>query len=114
MPRLQTFNLKLKTGAAGPGGIPAYAINGFTLDFDEFSGGTHAGETFEATGHPQSFPHSLSLRGPEEGVWEIESLELTYDMDSAKAYTLHFGAVTLDARSDLNLWYERPAPVFEV
>jgi len=68
----------------------------------------------EATGHPQSFPHSLTLKGAEEGTWEIESLEMTYDIDSAKPYTLHFGAVTLDERSDLNLWHERPAPVFDV
>lgn len=114
MPRLQSFHLKLKTGAQGPGVLPTYTINGFKLEFDEYNGGTHAGEMLEASGHPQSFPHNLILQGPEENAWDIESLEITYDIDNAEPYTLHFGAVTLDDESDLNLWHERPAPVFDV
>jgi len=114
MPRLDTFQLKLTTGNAGPGGVPKYTINGFPLDFDEQSGGTGPGETLEAVAHPQSFPHTLVLSGPEQGDWEILGGEIVYRCDGEEAYTVKLGAVTLDDRADLNLWYARPAKVFDV
>jgi hypothetical protein len=114
MPRLETFYLKLKTGERGLPGPPQYVINGFPLDFDEVSGSTEPGGVLEATAHPQSFPHSLVLRGPKQGVWDIEGLEITYHVAGREPYSVKLGGVELDEESDLNLWYEPPARVFDV
>ncbi len=114
MPRLESFQIKVKTGERASDRAPRYTINGFTLDFDEMSGGYGPGETFEATGTPDSFPHTLTLCGPDEGEWDIEEMILTYYPFGEEPYTLRFGKVTLDSETDLNIWHRRPQPVFDV
>jgi len=114
MPRLETFHVKIETGNQGPPTFPRYAINGFNIDFDELAGGCGPGEVLEATAHPQSFPHTLILQGPEEGSWDIQGLTVTYECDGSPPYTVKLGAVALDDGSDLNLWYERPQKVIDV
>ena len=114
MPRLQSFDVKIKTGKQGLPEIPAYAINGFVLDFENVKGGVAPGETFEATGRPDSFPHTLHLTGPDEGAWDIDALEITYFPYGEEPYTLSFAPVSLDSASDLNIWHARPEPVFDV
>ena len=114
MPRLDTFEIKIRTGDSGLNAAPKYGINGFPLEFDESSGGTGAGETFVAKGEPQSFPHSLTLIGPEQGEWRIEGAEITYQCANETPYTVRLGGVTLDHRSDLNLWHPRPPQVIDV
>jgi hypothetical protein len=94
--------------------MPRYSINGFKLDFDELNGGTGPGETLEALGRPESFPHSLHLTGPQNGTWEIEGIEATYECMGLEPYTVRLGAITLDDESDLNIWHERPAKVIDV
>jgi hypothetical protein len=114
MPKLNTFDVVVKTGATGRTTAPKWVINGFPVDFDESKGGTGPGETFEATGNPGSFPHTLLLQGPNEGNWDIESVKVTYFPNGEEPYTVRLGAVTLDHESDLNIWHERPQPVFDV
>ncbi len=114
MPKLNTFDVVVKTGKSGRTTTPKWIINGFTVEFDQTSGGTGPGETFEATGNPGSFPHTLLLSGPEEGTWEIEEATVTYYPNGAQPYTVKLGAVSVDAESDLNIWYEQPQPVFDV
>ncbi len=114
MPRLQTFELKIQTGEAGRSDVPKYAINGFELDFDEVKGGVGAGETLEAVGMPDSFPHALVLRGPREGTWRIESMSATYYPLGEEPYTVRFAPIELDSESDLDIWQPRPEPVFDV
>jgi len=114
MPRLETFDMKIKTGKRGPDKAPWYEINGFKLDFDEMTGGNGPAETLELTGEPQSFPHSLVLVGPSEGEWDIEGIEITYHVMGAPPYTLRLGGVTLDAETNLNIWYDRPPKVIDV
>lgn len=114
MPRLETFTLKIKTGQSGRDDVPKYSINGFPLEFDEIQGSAEAGELLELTGHPESFPHTLTLAGPEEGTWEIERIEAEYHCTDESPYKITLGAVTLDDHSDLNVWQERPAEVFDV
>lgn len=114
MPRLDTFQITLITGNEGPGGVPKYTINGFPLEFDECTGGTAPGETLEAVAHPQSFPHTLLLSGPEAGNWEIAGGEIEYRCDGEAPYTVKLGAVKLDDHADLNLWYAKPPKVLDV
>lgn len=114
MPRLETLELQIKTGAQGGGTTPQYSINGFTLEFDEVEGGVGPGETLTAKAAPQSYPHSLLLIGPEEGQWEIEGITATYYCAGDEPYVVRFGSVTLDDRSDLNIWHERPPRTIDV
>lgn len=114
MPRLETVTLEITTGENPGPEQPTYNINGFPVDFDSVEGSTAPGDTLKVTGNPQSFPHSLTLRGPDEGAWDIESVLATYQCAGEEPYTVRLGAVSLDAESDLNIWHERPAPTFDV
>ena len=114
MPRLESFTLRVRTGERGLDETPNFTINGFTLPFDSTDGSTAPGGVMEATGHPQSFPHTLTLVGPSGGVWEIEGIEAEYFVDGEDPYTVRLGPVTLDDHSDLRLWYPRPAALIEV
>ena len=114
MPRLESFSLEILTGPKGGPERPTYAINGFPLDFEEHDGATEAGHSLRVAANPCSFPHSLVLKGPEAGAWDIESVLATYTCSGEEAYTIQLGAVTLDDASDLDIWYERPAPTFDV
>jgi hypothetical protein len=114
MPRLESFELKIKTGERGPNRTPRYEINGFALDFVEIEGGNGPGETLELAADPQSFPHSLVLVGPESGQWDIAEVEATYNVMGGDPYTVRLGAVTLDEESNLNIWHERPAVLLDV
>ena len=113
MPMLDTLELQIETGQRGLGRAPSYAINSHEIAFDQVSGGTGPGEILMASGSPRSFPHSLTLTGPDEGVWDIEHIELTFHAGE-QPYTVHLGAVTLDSESKLNLWYDRPPLLLDV
>lgn len=114
MPRLEQFHLTIRTGEHARPDPPRYEINGFQVDFDVIEGGTGAGETLKATGRPRSFPHALTLVGPEDGAWDIEGVEAVYECSGAEPYTVRMGAVTLDGETSLNIWHEPPMPVFDV
>ena len=114
MPKLRSFHLAITTGQHGRDDLPKYAINGFPLAFDETEGGCASGETFDGTGRPDSFPHSLHLIGPAEGQWDLATITVTYFAQDEEPYTYEFAPVTLDAESNLNIWKPRPAPVFDV
>lgn len=110
---LEALELTIKTGRRGPSRAPGYAINSHDVPFDQMSGGYGSGETLTASGSPRSFPHSLTLTGPDEGFWDIERIELTLHIGD-QPYTVHLGAVTLDSESKLNLWYDRPPLLLDV
>lgn len=116
MPRLDSFTLEIKTGDARGPEHPQFSINGFPLDFDESEGSTDAGATLRATGGPRSFPHSLVLKGPDEGAddWRIESIAATYYCDGVEPYTVRMGEVALDDNADLNIWHEPPPITYDV
>jgi len=114
MPKLQQFDVKLKTGASGRSTVPRYSINGFLLDFEHTGGGTGPGEEFQALGNPDSFPHTLLLIGPDDGAWDIADISITYHCAGEPPYSLRFAGVTLDGESDLNIWQTRPQPAFDV
>ncbi len=113
MPRLETLELKITTGQRGRTSIPGYAINSHDIAFDTLEGGCGAGETLFASGSPQSFPHSLTLTGPEDGVWDIARIEATFHVGMTP-YSVFLGAVTLDSETKLNLWYDRPPVLLDV
>ncbi|MFP6582023.1 MAG: helicase [Candidatus Hydrogenedentota bacterium] len=116
MPKLNQFILEVTTGTNPGPEHPKFSINGFPLEFDECEGSTEAGATLKAVGCPNSFPHSLVLKGPEEGQpnWDIEGVVATYECNLMEPYVVRMGAITLDDESDLNIWHEPPLPTFDV
>jgi len=114
MPRLETLEMTIETGKRGLDRAPAYAINGHQLDFNEISGGNGSRETMRLVGSPQSFPHSLTLTGPDDGFWDIEKIEASFHVSDGGPYTVRLGAVTLDRETCLNLWYDRPPQLLDV
>lgn len=114
MPRLQCFDLTVKTGEHGCDRQPAFVINGFELEFDNADGSYETGGTLICKGSPDSFPHSLHLTGPNEGVWDIDELEITYYPYGEEPYTLRFAPISIDSESDLNIWHKKPSAVWDV
>ena len=113
MPILETIELKITTGARGITQIPGYAINSHDIAFDTIDGSCGSGETVRVSGSPRSFPHSLTLTGPDEGYWDIAQIEATFHVGTTP-YTVFLGAVTLDSETKLNLWYDRPPVLLDV
>jgi len=114
MPKVDSFQIKIKTGQNGRATPPVFKINGFELPFEDSEGGLGSGETFTGKGSPQSMAHSLHLVGPGEGEWDTEETTITYQCSGEEPYTVRLGSVTLDSDSDMNIWHERPLPVFDV
>lgn len=114
MPRLETFDIEIRTGDRGRGDAPGFFINGFPCDFEKAEGGCSTGQVFKATGAPMSFAHTLRLAGPKSGEWDVKETRITFHPSGEESWSVRFGAVTLDAKSDMNIWQDRPAPTFDV
>ena len=115
MPRLESFTIKIKTGENGRGDSPKFAFNTIPCEFEDVTGSCEAGEVMEGFFAPRSFVHSFTLTGPDSGTWDIEEVEITFLIAGEfEPYTIKFGPAKLDGESDLNLWQERPAEVWDV
>jgi hypothetical protein len=114
MPRIENFKVAIRTGNVGTQEQPQFSFNGFVCQFEEPTGGTGAGERFEGCFAPRSVPHELFLSGPEEGRWEVSSIDIHYELSRGETYDIHLGPVTLDETNAVNLWRERPQPCFDV
>tara|TARA_B100000686_G_scaffold208213_1_gene215120 strand:+ start:565 stop:909 length:345 start_codon:yes stop_codon:yes gene_type:complete len=114
MPRLNYFRIKIETGDTGLNEPVHFAINGFKLPFDDFKGGTGPGETFESRYEVNSFPHSMTLLGPENGSWNIKKMLLDFDVDGLEPYSVTFGEMVLTEFNEANIWQDPPLPTFDV
>ena len=114
MPRLNHFKIKIETGDHGLEEPVHFAINGFKLPFEDFTGGTGPGEMFESGFEVNSFPHSMTLVGPESGNWKIKKIALEFDVDGTDPYSVTFGEVALNETNEINIWQDPPLPSFDV
>ncbi len=114
MPKLNLFKLKVETGDVGLAEPVHFTINGHKLPFDDFKGGTGAGETFEGEFEIRSFAHSLTLVGPESGSWKIRKIHVDYDCENTQPYSATFGEVALDETTEVNIWQDPPLPTWDV
>lgn len=114
MPKLNNFKVTIETGDSGAGGPVLFNINSHKLPFENVEGGTGPGETFEGGYDVNSFAHSLSLVGPQEGKWDIKKIVIDYQIENTPPYSLTLGAVTLDETNEVNIWQDPPLPTFEV
>lgn len=114
MPKLNTFEITIKTGERGRSDTPVFLINTFPCDFLHTEGSLESGGTFKATGEPNSFAHSLILQGPESGEWDVEEAAVTYHPAGEEPYTIRFGAVTVDENADMNIFEPRPLKTIDV
>lgn len=114
MPKLNTFKIKIETGEPGTPGPVNFSVNNHTLPFENTKGETGAGEIFEGGFEVNSFVHSLTLVGPEEGQWRIKKIHVDFDCENTPPYSVAYGEVTLDESSQVNLWRDPPPPAFDV
>lgn len=114
MPKLNLFKVRVETAERGPAGQVKFNINNHKVPFENPKGGTRPGDTFEGEFEINSFAHTLNLVGPEQGEWDIKSVTVHYDCEAMDPYEVKFGAVTLDETTELDIWQDPPAPVFDV
>ena len=114
MPRVNTFKVKVQTGQQGMSEPVHFNFNNHKLPFENVTGSAESGKVFEGSFDVNSFAHSLTLVGPESGKWEIEKITIEYDCEKEKPYTVHFGAITLDETTEVNIWQDPPVLAFDV
>ncbi len=91
-----------------------FNFNNHQLKFEDVTGSAESGKFFEGKFEVNSFAHSLTLIGPQSGKWEIEKITVEYECENEKPYTVQFGTVTLDEATEVNIWQDPPALVFDV
>lgn len=114
MPRLNTFQVTIETGDSGTQGPVKFSINNHQLPLENTRGGVGPGETFQGGFEVNSFAHSLTLVGPQQGRWDIQSLKVDYACENTEPYSVRFGPVTLDETTEVNIWQDPPLPTFDV
>jgi len=114
MPKLNRFKVEIETGDAGMEGPVSFCINSHKVPFQDCSGSTASGQTFEGGFEVRSFAHSLTLVGPEKGNWEIKRVKVDFEPDAIAPYSVTLGEVVLDETTELNIWKDPPQPTFDV
>ncbi|MBK7973691.1 MAG: helicase [Deltaproteobacteria bacterium] len=114
MPRVNSFEVEITTGAQGMPGPVKFDFNGHTMEFQQPEGGTAAGEKFRGVFPARSFAHSVALVGPPEGKWKIDELRITYHCDNSEPYAVTFTDFELDDSVALDIWRPAPLPTFDV
>ena len=114
MPRVHSFKVRIETGAQGTAGLVQFNFNSHTMPFETITGSTESGAVFEGRFVVDSFCHSLTLVGPDSGTWDIDAMTVEFECDEMEPYSVHYGAVSLDEATEVNLWRPAPAPIFDV
>ena len=114
MPRIDTIDVEIKTGAQGASSPVTFQFNGHNLAFENTTGGTGPGESFTGGFELRSFVHSVALNGPEEGSWDVDELRVTYTTGEDEPYVIRFGKVQLNDANAVNIWRDPPPPTFDV
>ena len=114
MPRVMSFSTEIKTGETGTNTPVRCCINGHTVAFEEATGSTAAQGLYTAEIDINSFIHSLTIVGPDEGKWTIETISVTYTCDGIEPYTVRFGQIELDDTTEVNIWAEATPSTFYV
>ncbi|MCB0220119.1 MAG: helicase [Chrysiogenetes bacterium] len=114
MPRLLTFRISIKTGETGHKGPVVCRFNDHVMPLEAVQGGTGPGETYSGEFSPMSFVHGFVLEGPAEGSWDIERIDMDYDLGADGSHQVALGPVTLDEKTSVNIWKDRPLPTWDV
>ena len=114
MPKLKSFNVIIETGDSGIEEKIQFSVNGFKVPLDNVTGSSQPGKTMEAGYEINSFPHSLTLVGPEKGKWNIKKMCVEYHVENEEPYSISFGEITLDETNEVNIWQEPPMPTIDV
>jgi len=114
MPKLQSFKVTVETGEEGTPEPVRFSINSHTLPLDHPQGGTGPGQVFQGGFEVNSFAHSLTLVGPDQGRWRIKKITVDYRCENTEPYSMTLGEVTLDETTEVNIWKDPPLPVYDV
>ena len=114
MPKLNTFKLTIETGEVGHEEPVKFSVNNHRLPLEDVTGSAKPGDTFEGGFVVNSFAHSMTLMGPEQGQWKIKSIKVDYVCENTEPYSVTFGEVTLDETNEVNIWRDPPLPTYDV
>ena len=115
MPKVENVIVRIATGKSGTTDPVRIRFNNFELELKTKTGGCGPQESYEGTFRLGSMGHSCALLGPKQGVWDIETLDVTWDYGSMMPAVVHrFGRTTLKAGQDLNILDEPPPAPFDV
>jgi len=115
MRQLDHFMLQLRTGPRGRQDVPRVCFNDeVCYELENVEGTTASGDVLTGAYGPRKAVHKFVLEGPETGYWDIEEAEVTLSVRHREPYSVRLGPITLNAQSDLNLWYESPEDTFDV
>jgi hypothetical protein len=120
MPRLNKFEIEIKSGKSAHHGPILYRFNGFEFPLEPKP---NVDENLDAGTNPifrgiskdlDSMIHTMTLVGPESGEWEIEEFKVTYHLMDGEPFSMNFGKITLNESNMVNIWKGQPLPSFEV
>lgn len=115
MPKIETVTVRIRTGKSGTTDPVRIRFNNFEIQLKVTNGGCGPGESFDGSFRLGSMGHACTLLGPKTGVWDIASLQVTWDYSPvADPVTWQFGALTLRAGGEANILDAPPPPPFEV
>ena len=114
MPRLLDFKMTIETGDKGTEGPVMFSINNHQVPLENVEGGCGPGETISGGFQVNSFAHSMTLIGPVKGEWKIKTLKVDFNCENTEPYSVTFGPVTLDDKTEVNVWRDPPLPTFDV
>ena len=114
MPRIERFHVTITTGASGHESPVRFDFNGHTLPFEDSTGSTESGASFEGSFAARSVAHSVAILGPEAGSWDIERVTVRYESGDGDPWDGTFGPITLDDSTALDIWHDRPLETFDV
>lgn len=106
--------MTIETGVKGTQGPVMFSINNHQVPLEDLNGGCGSGETIEGGFNVNSFAHSMTLIGPEEGEWEIKTLKVDFVCENTDPYSVTFGPLMLDEKTEVNVWQDPPLPTFDV
>jgi hypothetical protein len=115
VPKIETVTVRITTGKSGSADPVRIKFNNFEIPLKTASGSCGPGETYEGSFRLGSMGHACLLLGPKAGVWDIASLDVTYDYGPVGDPVTHrFGALSLKAGGEANILDPPPPPPFEV
>lgn len=114
MPRLNKFTMEVKTASVGIKEDVRINFNGHIVSPDNPSGATEAGDVFQGEFSPMSYVHQMSLLGPKSGLWDIEQINMVYELEDEEPYAVSYGPILLDQSNHVNIWEEKSPPTFDV
>jgi hypothetical protein len=113
MAKVRRVSVDISTGERGHGEPVVLEFNSHPLLLRPIEGSTTSGARFVGQFEPDSVAHSVTLRGPEVGTWDIVRAVVTYTTGTT-TYNVEFDSFELGPETSANIWEDEPLPSWDV